>query len=255
MPSNPLALVAAKDLLAQKVDGFFLNDVVTGYGVAFAADEAWNFIETRGKGNVIIQGFGCVGASCAFKMMRMGYTIIGIADAKQFVYSKEGLDIDKLILSKDKFGIMNLESFSHKYNVMENYKWFDYQCDILVPAALEDVINKDTAENVKARLVVEGANIPTNLDGDRILIEKGIKVIPDFIANMGAIRFFDRVSFSMVEFTTKAIIDDIESIARRNVSKIFNESRESGEFQRDIAKRFFAPSIQDDPDIYGEYVN
>lgn len=253
MPNFKKGQDAVMHFQTQKIDGFFVNDVVTGYGVAFAADEAWSFVDKKKKGTVIIQGFGCVGASCAFKMKQMGYNVVGIADAKQFVYCDDGLNIEKLIASKDKFGVMDLDYFPHKYAVTENNKWLDYPCDILIPAALEDVINKATAEKVKARLVVEGANIPTDIDGDRVLSDKKIDVVPDFIANMGAVRFFDRVGFSLVDFTAKAVMADIEKIARKNVETIFEENRKSGMYQRDIAKRLFEPSVQDSPDFNGDF--
>lgn len=256
MPDFRRGQQAVMDFQTQKIDGFFVNDVVTGYGVAFAADEAWSFVEDRRTGgvSVIVQGFGCVGASCAAKLAAMGYIVVGIADAKQFVYCAQGLDIQKLILSKDKFGVMDLERIEHTYEVTENSRWLDYPCDILIPAALEDVINSRTAPLVKARLVVEGANIPTDADGDRILYEKKIDVVPDFIANMGAIRFFDRVGFALIDFTAEAVVTDIDRIARKNVKKIFEENRRTGEYQRDIAKRLFAPTIQDEPDFNGDYL-
>lgn len=255
MPDFNRGQEAVMRFQTQKIDGFFVNDVVTGYGVAFAADEAWSFIDKEKKGNVIIQGFGCVGASCAFKMDKMGYSVVGIADAKQFVYCAEGLDIEKLLTSKDKYGIMDMDSFSHRYTVIENNAWLDYPCDILIPAALEDVINKTSAEKVKARLLVEGANIPTNPDGDYILFNKKIDIVPDFVANMGAIRFFDRVGFSLVDFTIEAVMEDIEYIARKNVRTIFEENRKSGTYQRDIAKRLFEPTVQDAPDFNGDYLS
>ena len=195
-----------------------------------------------------------MGASCAAKMADMGYKVVGIADAKQFVYSPEGLDVKKLISSKDKYGVMDLTKISHAYEVTENSRWLDRPCDILIPAALEDVINGRTASKVQARLLVEGANIPTDAEGDQILIDKNIDVVPDFIANMGAIRFFDQVGFSLIDFTVDAVLADIDGIARKNVRMIFDENRRTGEYQRSIAKRVFAPSVQDDPDFSGDYV-
>ncbi|HRV34144.1 MAG TPA: Glu/Leu/Phe/Val dehydrogenase dimerization domain-containing protein, partial [Anaerovoracaceae bacterium] len=121
MPEFRKGQQAVLDFQNQRVDGFLVNDVVTGYGVAFAADEAWAFINDTSarKGSVIIQGFGCVGASCAAKMADMGYRVVGIADAKQFVYRKDGLDVKKLISSKDKYGVMDLDRIEHQYEVLD----------------------------------------------------------------------------------------------------------------------------------------
>ncbi len=256
MPQFRKGQQAVMDFQSMKVDRFLVNDAVTGYGVAFAADEAWSFTAKKdaGPARVVVQGFGCVGASCAAKMSDLGYRIVGIADAKQFVYSPDGLDIGKLISSKDRFGVMDLSRIQHGYEVMENSRWLDVPCDILIPAALEDVINEKTAHKVQARLVVEGANIPTSEEGDKILIGNKVDVVPDFIANMGAIRFFDQVGFALIDFTVEAVVADIEGIARKNVRRIFEENRRTGEFQRAIAKRLFAPAVQDDPDFNGDYL-
>lgn len=110
MKQNPNVLQGIKDfdeLLKTKIDGLYLNDVVTGYGVAFSADEAWKFKSGKDGARVVIQGFGCVGASCALKMSQLGYKVVGISDATLLVTCEEGLDVQKLIDHKNLYGEMD----------------------------------------------------------------------------------------------------------------------------------------------------
>ncbi|NCB43142.1 MAG: Glu/Leu/Phe/Val dehydrogenase [Clostridia bacterium] len=237
-------------LLEETKDGFPLNDVVTGYGVAYAADEAWRFRHKDGKvARVVVQGFGCVGASCAYLLEKMGYKVIGIADAKQLVLCEDGLDTKGLIAGKNKFGEMDPKTFKENYRTLPNSEWLSVECDILIPAALEDVINKGNASCIRASLIVEGANIPVSLEGDEILKEKRVEVVPDFIANLGAIRFFDRVLYGLIDPSVEGVLFDIEDVCRRNVRRIFEEADHSGAYQRDIALKLFEPTIQTEPEF------
>ncbi|RNB81186.1 Glu/Leu/Phe/Val dehydrogenase [Brevibacillus fluminis] len=248
MKNDPLVLRGIKDfdeLLTTKIDGFYLNDVVTGYGVAFAADEAWKFTNKPVGAKVVIQGFGCVGASCALKMTQLGYRVVGISDANILVTCEEGLDIQKLIDHKNSHGEMNPDYFESNYVIQSNSEWLDVECDILIPAALEDVIHKSNAHLVKASLIVEGANIPISSEGDLVLKERGIQVVNDFVANLGAVRFYDVIIFGLVRPDPQAVIDDIENICRKNTRSLFAEATKQKRYQRDVAMEMFAPKVSD----------
>ena len=176
------------------IDGFTLNDAMTGYGVAFAADEAWRIRHREAGGaRVVIQGFGCVGASCAAKMKQLGYTVIGIADAQNLAVCEDGLDVAELIAHKNQYGEMDPAYFPENYAVRPNTEWLDVDCDILIPAALEDVINAGNVDLLGDKLLVEGANIPVSAEADDILRKRNVDMVPDFIANVGAIQCEDAV--------------------------------------------------------------
>lgn len=251
MKKNPVIAEGEKNvqrLLTGKVDLFLLNDATTGYGVAFSADEAWKQKGGRPGARVVIQGFGCVGASCAYKMAKIGYKVVGIADANCLVTCEEGLDVEELLKHLKPRGEMDREKFAENYTVRSNLEWLDVDCDILIPAALEDVINEASAGKVKASLIVEAANIPASAAGDEIIKSRGIDIVPDFIANLGAIRFFYTVTFGKIEPTPTAVINDIENLCRKNVQKLFAETKKRQGYQRDIALEIFTPTIQDDPE-------
>lgn len=248
MKNNSAILRGIRDyneLLTKEIDGLLLNDVVTGYGVAFSADEAWKFKNRKPGAKIVIQGFGCVGASCALKLSQLGYKIVGISDANLLVTCENGLDIQKLINHKNRYGEMDPDYFEPNYEVRENIEWLDVECDILIPCALEDVINRSNADRVKASLLVEGANIPVSSEGDEMLKEKGIDIVNDFVANLGAVRSYDVVIFGLVEPNPQAVIEDIERLCRKNVYRLFTGTKEKNCYQRDVALEIFKPTKSD----------
>jgi glutamate dehydrogenase (NAD(P)+) len=231
-------------------DGFLMYDMITGYGCAAALDEAWTL-----KGNlpkdarVLIQGFGCAGASMANCLDNWGYKIVAIADANCLVTCESGLNVKKLVETRLPKGEMNPAAFESSYLVHDNSKWLDVDCDILVPAALEDVINKDNADKVKASLIVEAANIPITHEADKILAQKGIDVCVDFITNMGGIRIYEVVVFGLVKPEPNLIAEDTMSIIRRQTRRVFEEAIRGGKTTRQVARALFAPQKSTYPDV------
>lgn len=253
MKANPIIVKGQENirtLLKAEYDGFLLNDLTTGYGVAFSADEGWKQMGGTPEGtSVIIQGFGCVGLSCTSKLYDLGYKIVGIADANCFVYCSDGLDVKNLVKNVKLRGEMDQSKFDPSWKIMPNTAWLDVPCDMLVPVALEDVINGNNADKVNAKLICEGANIPVAASADPTLHKRGIQIVPDFISNLGAVRFFYTITFGVIEATAKSVVDDIEMLCRKNVAKLFERSRATGRFQRDIALEIFEPTTQDEPEF------
>ena len=229
-------------------DGFKMYDMITGYGCAFALDEAWNFKGGKKGAKVVLQGFGCVGASMAYCMDKMGYTVVGIADRNLFVYCEDGLDVKKLVATRKPQGELDQAAFAPNYKVMKNTEWLDVPCDILVPAALQDVINKDNVDKVKASMIVEAANIPITAEADEVLKQKGIDVVVDFVANMGGIRIYEALVFGIVEPIPEDIVKDTETIIRRSTRKMFEKAKETGRYTRDVAREIYEPDTFDTPD-------
>jgi len=232
-----------------KYDGFFMYDMITGYGCAFSLDEAWKFKGGESGARVVLQGFGCVGASMAWCLDKMGYKVVGISDANLLVTCEDGLDVQKLVNSRHPKGELNESAFTENYKVRHNTEWLDVDCDILVPAALEDVINKDNAGQVKASLIVEAANIPVTAEADDILFKNGVDICVDFIANMGGIRIYEALVFRIVDAVPQDIVDDTERIIRKQTKRLFEEAKKQGKSQRAVARELFAPDVFDTPDI------
>jgi glutamate dehydrogenase (NAD(P)+) len=229
-------------------DGFKMYDMITGYGCAYSLDEAWKFKKGQEGARVVLQGFGCVGASMAVCLDKMGYKVVGISDANCLVSCEDGLNIEKLVAARKPKGEMDPESFEANYVVRPNTAWLDVDCDILVPAALEDVINMDNVEDVKASLIVEAANIPITAEAEKVLVEKGVDICVDFIANMGGIRIYEALVFGIVGPVPEDIVNDTEVIIRKQTKKIFEEAIARGKSHRQVARELFAPDVFDTPD-------
>ncbi len=230
-------------------DGFLMYDMITGYGCAAGLDEAWKFKGGKKGARVVLQGFGCAGASLANCLDKWGYKIVGIADANCLVSCEDGLDVKKLIATRKPKGEMDPAAFDKSYKVRPNSEWLDVDCDILIPAALEDVINKSNVDKVKASLIVEAANIPVTPEADEVLAKKGIDVCVDFVTNMGGIRIYEVVIFGLVDPTPDAIANDTMDIIRKQTRRVFEEAEKSGKTTRQVARELFAPGKSGFPDM------
>ena len=172
----------------------------TGRGVTIVAmDEMENMKMKPSQAKVIIQGFGNVGMWAARLFAQRGCKIVGISDVTGAYYNPKGIDLDKAIELAEQDH--NLAAFRGGDKI-SNAELLVSECDVLVPAALERVLTSENAPNIKAKLVVEGANGPTTPDADHILNERGITVIPDIMANAGGVTvsYFEWVQDKMGYF-------------------------------------------------------
>ena len=157
----------------------------TGRGVMITTLEALKKLKIEPKDcKVVVQGFGNVGSVSAELIKQQGCKIIGISDVSGGYYNKAGIDIESAIDYVREHKILEGSKFGER---ISNEELLELDCDVLVPAAKEDQIDKNNAHNIKAKLIVEGANGPTSADADSILMEKEIMVIPDILANAGGV--------------------------------------------------------------------
>jgi glutamate dehydrogenase (NAD(P)+) len=133
---------------------------------------------------VAVQGFGNVGSVAADLLQKQGATIVAVSDKSGGVYNANGLDIGDVIKWTSE---KKLLSGYPKADQITNEQLLTLPCDVLLPAALENVITSANAANVQARIICEGANGPTTAGADKILEEKGVFVIPDILANAGGV--------------------------------------------------------------------
>jgi glutamate dehydrogenase (NADP+) len=133
--------------------------------------------------SVAIQGFGNAGAELATLLADDGYRIVGVADSRSSVYDPDGLDVARLREVKAETGSLPEDAGEP----VDPDDFVELDVDVLVPAALEDVITPDNAERIKAQVVLEVANGPTAAAADAILAENGVTVIPDILANAGGV--------------------------------------------------------------------
>jgi glutamate dehydrogenase (NAD(P)+) len=156
----------------------------TGRGVLFCVREACKHLGIPLAGaRVAVQGFGNVGSIGAQLLAREGARIVAANDVKGGVHNPDGLDVERVIDHAQSTG--SIAGFPGGRPLSESI--IEYDCDILIPAALENVVTQANAARVQARIVAEGANGPTTHEADRILAERGIFVIPDILANSGGV--------------------------------------------------------------------
>lgn len=160
------------------------RDRATAQGVTIVIEQAAKRRDLEIKGaRVVIQGFGNAGSFLAKFMNDLGAKVVGISDANGALYDPEGLDIDYLLDRRDSFGtVTNLFE-----NTITNEELLELECDILVPAAIENQITAENAHNIKANIVVEAANGPTTSEATKILTERGILLVPDVLASAGGV--------------------------------------------------------------------
>ena len=144
--------------------------------------------EPAGEATVIVQGFGNVGTYNALFLQKAGVKVVGISDITGGYYCADGIDVEAAKAYVEAHPKRILEGYTQPGLVkMSGAEILEQECTVLSPCALEGVITKDNAANLKCRYIVEGANGPTTPEGDKILNERGIVVVPDFLANSGGV--------------------------------------------------------------------
>ncbi|GAA2356535.1 Glu/Leu/Phe/Val family dehydrogenase [Streptomyces cuspidosporus] len=201
---------------------------VTGYGVAEAADAAADFLGRPLAGaRIAIQGFGAVGNAAARRFAELGATVVAVSTAKGALHDPAGLDVPTLLAAREEHG----DDFVSRYPqgiAIPSGRELTVDCDILVPAALQDVIDEANAPDIKARLVVEGANLPTSPRAQEILARRGVTVLPDFVANAGGVvaaAFAMDSRYSGFRPGTPAIFETISDRLRANAVTVLEEAR------------------------------
>ncbi|HSO57415.1 MAG TPA: Glu/Leu/Phe/Val dehydrogenase [Paenisporosarcina sp.] len=156
----------------------------TAQGVTICVEEAAKKrgIEMKGA-RIVIQGFGNAGSFLAKFMSDAGAKVIGISDAYGALHDPEGLDIDYLLDRRDSFGTVT----TLFENTISNKELLELDCDILVPAAIENQITAENAHKIKAGIVVEAANGPTTTEATKILTDRGVLLVPDVLASAGGV--------------------------------------------------------------------
>lgn len=162
------------------------REEATGFGGVYVLGQILdNKILDIGKGNKIaIQGYGNVATFFAKAAKDLGFSIVALSDSKGGIYNESGLDLDAVAAHKKSTG--SLKDFSGLKNI-SNSELLELPVDVLVPAALENVLTKENAENIKAKLIIEMANGPTTPEADEIFEKNGVTVIPDILANSGGV--------------------------------------------------------------------
>ncbi|WP_219838808.1 Glu/Leu/Phe/Val dehydrogenase [Paenibacillus sp. R14(2021)] len=182
------------------------RESATAKGVAIMIDEAMakKGISVAGS-RVVIQGFGNAGSFLAKFMHDAGAKVIAISDVNGALYNEQGLDIEDLMDRRDSFGtVTNLFK-----DTITNEELLALECDVLVPAAIENQITADNADRIRAKIIVEAANGPTTLEATRMVTDRGILLVPDVLASGGGVivSYFEWVQNNQGYYWTEAEVD------------------------------------------------
>jgi glutamate dehydrogenase (NAD(P)+) len=192
----------------------------TGRGVSIVTDQALKHLNmVPAETTVIVQGFGNVGSYTAKLLWEKGYKVTGIGEFDGALFNKDGIDISELMEWKAKHG--SIHGFAGAKPVDKD-ELLTMECDVLIPAATENVITSKNAAKLKCRILCEGANGPTTSVADDILSKKGVFVIPDILANAGGVTtsYFEWVQDRMGYFWTE---DEVNQRLERIMIDSFND--------------------------------
>ncbi|MFC2948287.1 Glu/Leu/Phe/Val family dehydrogenase [Virgibacillus sediminis] len=201
------------------------RESATAKGVTICINEAAKKKGLDVKGaRVVVQGFGNAGSFLSKFLHDAGAKIVGISDAYGALHDPDGLDIDYLLDRRDSFGTVT-KLFN---NTISNEELLELDCDILVPAAVENQITKENADKIKASIIVEAANGPTTMEATKILSDRGILLVPDVLASAGGVTvsYFEWVQNNQGYYwTEEEISEKLNEIMVKSFNSIYNTAQ------------------------------
>ena len=217
--------------LPREVGGIPLDEIgATGWGLSHVVDEALKFCDFNIRdARIAVQGFGAVGKHVTNFLNQAGAIPVAVSDSKGTLYNPDGLDVKKLIALKNE-GKSVIDYPDGEKRSRDAI--IDIECDIWIPAARPDVIHEDNVHRLNTKMVVEGANIPITYGAEKILQDKGILCVPDFIANAGG------VICAAMEYqgaTQSAALTTIEEKLRRNTLEVLHTAERDQILPRDAS--------------------
>ena len=217
--------------LPREVGGIPLDEIgATGWGLSHVTDVALRYADFPLEGaRLVIQGFGAVGRNIARFLLDKGAVLVAVADSSGAVHDPEGLNFDTLVELKQ--AGQSVSEYSGG-KAIDRDAVIDVACDIWIPAARPDVIHADNVNRLNTRLVIEGANIPITHDAEKMLHDRGILCVPDFIANAGG------VICAAMEYqgaSQSSAFASIEEKLRRNTEMVLSASKAQGILPRQAA--------------------
>ena len=217
--------------LPREVGGIPLDEIgATGWGLSHVTDVALRYADFPLEGaRLVIQGFGAVGRNTARFLLDKGAVLVAVADSSGAVHDPEGLNFDTLVELKQ--AGQSVSDYPGS-KAIDRDAVIDVACDIWIPAARPDVIHADNVHRLNTRLVIEGANIPITHDAEKMLHDRGILCVPDFIANAGG------VICAAMEYqgaSQSSAFASIEEKLRRNTEMVLSASKAQGILPRQAA--------------------
>lgn len=226
--------------LPRELGGIPLDEIgATGFGMSHATEIALEHCDFDLAGaRVAVQGFGAVGMHAARFLVEKGAVLVAAADSRGTIYDPSGLDVATLIELKSKGRSLSEHPHARK---LGRDDIIDIECEIWIPAARPDVIREDNVGRLRAKLIVQGANIPITQAAEKILADRGVLSVPDFIANAGG------VICAAVEHrgATEAVaFETIAEKIRRNTEIVLKKAKHDGVLPRRAATELAVARVE-----------
>jgi glutamate dehydrogenase (NAD(P)+) len=227
--------------LPASLGGIPLDEIgATGWGLSHAADVAARYCDVALDGaRLVVQGFGAVGTHAARFLHQKGVRLIAASDTRGTVHDPRGLDVARLVeLKKAGKSVCDY----HAGEKLDRDAVIDIECDIWIPAARPDVIRDDNVGRLRTKLVLEGANIPCSPGAEEALHDRGVLVVPDFIANAGG------VMCAAMEYrgaTESQAFQAIEEKIRANVDAVLSDAAAARTPPRQAAVRLAVARVEE----------
>jgi glutamate dehydrogenase (NAD(P)+) len=208
----------------------------TGRGVIYTIQEAAKLLDLDLNGaRVVVQGYGNAGESAARFSAELGARVVAVSDSLGGIFNGDGLDLSLVTRHKQETGSV---VGTPRTRGLSNDELLELECDILIPAALEGVIDERNAPRVRARIIAEAANGPTSPEADDLFRERGVVVIPDILCNAGGVTvsYFEWVQDREEFFWS---IDEINARLRRIMVRAFDDVQRTA-VEHDIDLRLAA---------------
>ena len=217
--------------LPREIGGIPLDEIgATGWGLSHVTDVALRYRDFKLEGaRVAIQGFGAVGKHAARFLAAKGAVLVAAADSRGTLANPKGIDVAALAALKEAGKSVLDYADGQK---LDRDAVIDVECDIWIPAARPDVVHEDNVHRLKTRLVIEGANIPITRGAEQVLHDKGVLVVPDFIANAGGVIC---AAMEYAGASQSTALDTIAEKLRGNTEVVLEKATRQGMLPRDAA--------------------
>lgn len=236
-------------------EGLTMPELIGGYGVAEAGLAGLEGLGLDPAGSrAVVQGFGAMGGSTALYLAKAGVRVVGISDAAGVLVNTErGLDVPALLEARKPGGLIDRAALRADDAELPGDGWLDLDAELLVPAAVSYTVTTQNCADVRARLVVEAANVPVTTEAERQLTDRGVVIIPDFVANAGAAVWAWWVVLGLVSgpADSRALLSrHVRPLVRRLVS----EWRDHATTPREAASRIAEENLARMEERYGGVV-
>ncbi|MFC8229750.1 Glu/Leu/Phe/Val dehydrogenase dimerization domain-containing protein [Streptomyces sp. NPDC057287] len=242
------------DAFAVTVDGLGLDELAGGCGVAESVLTALDRAGLPHAGaRVSLQGFGTMGGATARFLSRAGLTVVAIADVKGTIADPSGLDVEALLAARDAHGTVDRGALPKGCRELPADAWLATDAEVLVPAAVSYAVNTVNQASVRARWVVEAANMPVLPEAESLLADRGIAVLPDVVANSGTNAWWWWTLFGDIGADAEEAFGHIRHSMRTLVDRVLDRAAADGCTPRAAAHALAADRLPVMAERFGWY--